>query len=142
MSNAIAFAGGLQPDAGGDLRLVATILAEIGDSELLERLRDHRWTGRKGYDPEAMWRAALVRHLLNLRYVRDLLGQLAASRDLRDLCGFEDEVPDECTFSRFYKRLTQYQDLVDQAVASVVDRVGDVLEEFKQAGALSAKCLS
>ena len=121
---------------GDGYGFLESVFSAINDSELMERLRDYRWTGRQGYSPASMWRAVLVKYLLRLRYVRDLLRQLAASRELRELCGFEDTVPDESTFSRFFKRLTEHQDLVDKVLASVVDRIEDALNGLKRQGAL------
>ena len=124
---------------GDGYGFLESVLSAIDDFELMELLRDYRWTGRQGYTPASMWRAVLVKYLLRLRYTRDLLRQLAASRELRELCGFENTVPDESTFSRFFKRLTEHQVLVNKILASVVDHIGDALDSLKEKGALPVK---
>ena len=109
------------------------VLDEIDASELLNELDQYRWTGRKGYSPESMWRAMLLRYLLNIRYTRDLIVQLSASEELRFLCGFEDDVPSESTFSRFLGRLLAHQDLVDDVLNQVIDLTGAELKGFGRA---------
>ena len=103
-----------------DFGLIGIILNELRHDELIARLNDYRWTGRPGYAPEVMWRATLVRYLLRLRYTRDLIAQLKASRLLRRVCGLRDTVPHKGTLSRFYARLTEHRHLVD---ATIVDTV-------------------
>ena len=117
---------------------IRRIFDAINDGPLLARLNHYRWTGRKGYTPAAMWRAVLLKHLLRLRYTRDLIAQLRASRHLRRLCGFRDAVPSESTFSRFYARLADHQDLVDQALTTVSAAIGDALAQLKEEGRLPA----
>ena len=118
---------------------IQSVFDAIDDGPLVDRLNAYRWTGRKGYSPASMWRACLVRYLLRLRYVRDLIAQLRASRPLRRLCGFRDAVPSEGTFSRFIARLVCHQDLVNQIIDDATARVGDALTELHDAGDLPDK---
>ena len=117
---------------------IGRILDGLDAEPLLERLNDYRWTGRKGYPPEAMWRAVLAKYLLRIPYARDLLAQLRASRPLRRLCGFREAVPSEATFSRFVSRLNQHQELVSQALTSVTAAIGTAIERLKEDGLLPA----
>ena len=119
-----------------DFGLIGTILDELHCDKLIDRLNDYRWTGRPGYAPEVMWRATLVRYLLKLRYTRDLIAQLNASRLLRRVCGFRDTVPHEGTFSRFYARLADHKDLVDAAITDVAERVGAELVRLQRDGGI------
>ena len=100
----------------------------------LARLDYYRWTGRRGYRQQAMWRAVLLKYLLGFRHTRVLIAQLRASRQLRLLCGFRDAVPSESTFSRFIGRLTQHQDLVEQALISVINHICEALAQLKDDG--------
>ena len=129
---------GRQPERTNvpDFGLIGDILDELHHNELISALNDYRWTGRPGYGPEVMWRATLARYLLRLPYTRDLIDQLKASRLLRRVCGFREAVPHEGTFSRFYARLTQHQDLVDAAIADLADAVTVKLTELREDGQL------
>ena len=118
---------------------IQSIFDAIDDAPLIAQLGKYRWTGRRGYTPQSMWRAVLVKYLLRLRYVRDLIAQLEASRPLRRLCGFRNAVPSESTFSRFLARLVDHQDLVNQAIASASASVGDALVQLKRAGKMPNK---
>ena len=117
---------------------IESIFEQIDASELLERLDEYRWTGRRGYSPESMWRATLLRYLLNVRYTRDLIVQLRMSARLRLICGFRNGVPSESTFSRFLKRLGDHQDLVDAILRQVIDIVGGQLKNFGRTVALDS----
>ena len=77
-----------------------------------------------------------MRYLLKLRYTRDLIDQLKTSRLLRRVCGLKEIVPNESTFSRFYRRLAQHQDLVDAAIVGVVDRVSEELDRLRVEGVI------
>ena len=93
----------------------------------------------QGYSSDAMWNAILVKYLLHLRYVRDLIALLHANRPLRRVCGFRDTVPSESTFSRFYARLAQHQDLVDQAIATASHVISVALADDIAEGKLPPK---
>lgn len=125
-------------DAGDDYAFFQSVLDEIDASELLQRLAEYRWTGRQGYSPESMWRAVVLRYLLNIRYTRDLIVRLRTSERLRTLCGFGWEVPSESTFSRFYRRLLGHQDLVDAVLCQVAERTGARLKNFGRAVAVDS----
>ena len=129
--------GGSQ-DPGDEYAFFRLILDEIDVSDLVQRLEEYRWTGRQGYSPESMWRAVLLRYLLNVRYTRDLILRLRTSPELRSLCGFGESVPSESTFSRFLRRLLDHQDLVDNALRQLVDLTGGYLKHFGRAVALDS----
>lgn len=109
---------------------IESIFEQIDASELVQGLDAYRWTGRRGYSPEYMWRAALLRYLLNLRHTRDLIAYLNASPRLRLLCGFRQQVPSESTFSRFFSRLVLHQAEVDVVLRQVVELTGGRLKHF------------
>ena len=128
-----------RPQVGDDgLAFITSIFEQIDASELLERLEQYHWTGRIGYGPESMWRAVLLRYLLNIRYTRDLIAHLNVSQRFRTLCGFKRAIPSESTFSRFLKRLRDHQDLVDLALREMIGNAGESLSQFGRQVALDS----
>ena len=107
---------------------------DLADHEpLFDALRQHNRTGRPPYDVRAMWRATLSKYLLGIDYNVELVAQLRSDAFLRDACGFEDDsTPNESVVCRFYKRLTSHQDLVDDAVHILVDRLAEAIDECRK----------
>ena len=128
-----------RPQVGDDgFAFIESIFQQIDASELLRRLDEYHWTGRIGYSPESMWRATVLRYLLNIRYVRDLIAHLNTSQRLRLLCGFKRAVPSESTFSRFLKRLRDHQNLVDRMLREMIRVAGKDLKNFGREVALDS----
>ena len=107
---------------------------DLADHEpLFDALRQYNRTGRPPYDVRAMWRATLSKYLLGIDYNVELVAQLRSDAFLRDACGFEDDsTPNESVVCRFYKRLTHHQDLVDEAVHALVDRLAEAIDERRE----------
>ena len=82
-----------------------------------------------------MCSAYVAQYVLQLTHARDLIARLRASDALRWVCGF-DTVPSESTFSRFFARLAQHQDLVNQAFIAATDSINGALMELRDAGEL------
>ena len=62
----------VQPPKSGDGFLTA-LLDSLDDGLLLETLQAYRRTGRPGYPLRAMWRAYLLKFVLNIRYNNQLV---------------------------------------------------------------------
>ena len=108
------------------------VLALADDEPLLEALRAYNRTGRPPYPVEAMFRAALTKYLLGLRYYREVVEMLRSNRNVRELCGFEDSVPNTSSICRFFKRLTNHLDLLEQAIHRLVDRITEAVAQHKK----------
>ena len=104
----------------------------LDDLPLLSRLQEYRPTGRKGHPIRAMWRAYIAKFILKIRYNNQLLERLRGSRRLREVCGFEDDVPSESALSRFVSRLADHQDLVAQCLTSATNTLRDLVPAVKQ----------
>lgn len=127
-SEQVAFAGGY-----GEL---ARNVDAAEYEPLLSRLEEYRHTGRKGYPVRAMWRAFLLKDLLSIRYNVELVARLRSDPRLRFMCGFGDQAPSEWAICRFFKRLTLHQDLVDEAMASIVNQLKETIDASRQNGEL------
>ena len=126
-------AGAVVQELRPSLEEIAAILDELACPELFLELRARRWNGRPGYDPEVMWRATLLRYALGLRHVRDLLAVLGMSEPLRAVCGFDDRLPSESTFSRFTSRLLEYGGVVGELFAGLVRVAGELVNDAADA---------
>ena len=104
------------------------ILALADYEPLLERLRQYNHTGRPPYPVKAMWRAILLKYLLNLSYNTDLIDGLRSNPRLRHLCGLGDRVPSPSMLTRFFQRLALHEDLVHQAFLEIATTVARLLD--------------
>ena len=119
----------LAPKSG--LGFLAALLDGLDDGPILVALQAYRRTGRPGYPLRAMWRAYLLKFVLNIRYNNQLLERLRGSRKLRGICGFGDAVPSESALSRFVDRLADHQDLVEQCLNALTGEVRELAPTVK-----------
>lgn len=89
-----------------------------------------RVRGRWGYSLAALWRAHLARFLLNLPSMNATIRRLQEDPALRGVCGFTATLPHRTTFNRFAARLSEHQDLVDEALATLTDQLQQALPGF------------
>ncbi len=120
-----------QPPKSG-YGFLSAILDSLDDQLLLDTLQQYRHTGRKGYSIRAMWRACLSKFLLKIRFNNQLLERLRGSRRLREVCGFDDDVPSESSFSRFTSRLAHHQNLIEQCFFTASDEIRDLVPTVKR----------
>ena len=91
--------------------------------DFLEEVEAGRRNGRPGYPPRVMFRALVLRCLVAERYVAGFIGRLACSPELRDVCGFDDALPSDSTFSRFFALVAHRRDSLERAMSSAVDEL-------------------
>lgn len=123
--------GGLQPLAGNDRDHLAEVLDSVDASSILHTLQRYRWTGRKGYSLSALWRAYLASLVLNLPHTNALIRQLAWDEELREICGFNAELPHRTTFNRFIQRLADHAGLVQECFTQIT---GELRKHFPNFG--------
>jgi len=121
---------------------LAEELEEIYDSvpfqKLVKRLREYRWTGRPGYNPEVMLKAVLVGYYKPIGSLAELVRYLEDHREIASTCGFQPDEPIPCrtTFSRFMSRLADHQDLLDECLNIMASGFKDLLPGFGEAVAI------
>ena len=97
--------------------------------DTLEEIQRSRRRARPGYPPAAMFRAFCLKYLLGECFTVALIERLRSSTRLRELCGFENTVPSDSTFSRFFSRLAGVGGLAERAMAEMVERVRERLPD-------------
>ena len=120
-----------QPPKSG-YGFLAQILDNLDDAPLLETLKSYHKTGRPGYNPRAMYRAYCAKFILKIRYNNQLVERLRGSRKLREVCGFDGDVPSESALSRFVSRLANHQDLIEQSLVKVTNELRDLAPTVKR----------
>jgi len=123
-------------------------LTEIFDSvpfqKLVKTLRAYRWTGRPGFNPEAMLKAVLVGYYKSIGTLAELSRYLEDHREIASVCGFRDDelTPSRSTFSRFISRLTKHQGLLDECLKIIADGLRDLLPDFGKVVAIDCTPVS
>ena len=117
---------------------VATAIDSVPCEAILQRLQQYRWTGRKGHNLSALWRAYLASFLLNFGSTNDLIRQLEKQPELARTCGFTGQLPSRWTFNRFIRRLSDHSDLVERALTDLTAKLADSLPGFGEAVAVDS----
>ncbi len=135
----------LQPAKSG-YGFLRTVLDEIeGTPEaqaFLKEILDLRRNTRPGYPPRAMFRAFCLKYLLGEEFNVGLIQRLRDSAKLRQLCGFKSEVPSESALSRFFTKLANRADLIEQSISSIVDHLRTHLPDMGDAVAIDSTDVS
>ena len=113
----------------------------VDDTALLARLALYRINGRPGYPLRPLLRAYLAGYCLGLPSANALIRQLQDNPQLRELCGFGDQLPVRRTFNRFIKRLNDHPDLVGAVIAGVAERFKEFLPDFGEAVAIDSTAI-
>ena len=119
---------------------------DIGELELLFDQLDveeliagtKRRKGPQGHDKAPMLYAYIAAVILEIEATTDLVRELQRDQDLREACGFGDELPSRPTFSRFFSRLGGLQPLLDSATAGVTGQIAEFLPDFGQSVAVDS----
>lgn len=120
----------LQPAKSGYgfLRSVLDSIEETPEAQaFLDEILDLRRNTRPGYPPRTMLRAFCLKYLLNEEFNVNMIQRLRDSAKLRQLCGFRGDVPSESSFSRFFNKLADRAELIEQSISSIVDHIHDHL---------------
>lgn len=89
------------------------------------RRRTYGWrdAGRRGYGPEALWRAYIASFHLNLDTTNDLIRRLQEDPALAEFCDFGPVLPHRTTFNRFIQRLAHHGEAIQACLAALTDRL-------------------
>jgi IS5 family transposase len=112
-------------------RLLIVLEALDAEKLILSLERRHR-TGRKGYSVRGMWAALIAGVLCQCRSIAETVRLLERDKTVRAICGFpgRDEVPTEDALGRFVKRVVERQDLLEECLERLVERLRQLLPGF------------
>ncbi len=137
----------------GDLEKLNTVLNELPDKELIDRLYKKRGKGRNDYRIESMWRAFIAGFIFEHKTIESLRRELSRNRDLRMICGLETKfkqegreikpyaVPSSASFSRFIKSLTKEKKLIKKIFKELVHFLYENLDDFGEILAVDGKMI-
>lgn len=101
------------------------------DTIMSERTRAFSPLGRPGYLLEPLLKGVLVSYYLGLKSTAHIVRRLQEDTILAVTCGFDPrDIPHRSTFSRFKKKLSRYQDLVDQCLNQITSELRALLPGF------------
>lgn len=88
--------------------------------------------GRPGYSLEVMLKAYLAGYRMGVKNTNDLIVRLQDNEDLRVACGFDanELLPHRTTFNRFMNRLIKYRDVIENCLAEITGKLGELLPSF------------
>jgi len=126
----------------GDLERLRLVLEHMPDEDLMQALERKRGKGRNDYPVRAMWNSLLAGIVFQHPSIESLRRELNRNAQLRDMCGFEGEVPSAWVYTRFMKSLFAYTAMVDSLFESLVQQIRQVLPDFGRHLAMDSKAIS
>ncbi|MFC2011026.1 transposase [Chloroflexota bacterium] len=109
------------------------------DTIISERIRAFSPLGRSGYLLESLLKGLLASYYLNLRSNAHLVRRLQEDPILAITCGFDPrDIPHRSTFSRFQKKLSNHQVLVDRCLNQVTSELRTLLPGFGEVVAVDS----
>lgn len=126
----------------GDLDRLRLVLEYMPDEELMKTLEKNRGKGRDDYTVRAMWNSILAGIVFQHDGVEKLRRELARNGQLRELCGFDGQVPPPWVYTRFLKTLMEQESLIDGMFEKLVNLLSEVLPDFGKRLAMDSKAIS
>jgi len=112
---------------------------QLLDTIMSKKTRAFSPLGRPGYLLESLLKGLLASYYLNLESTAHLVRRLQEDTVLSVTCGFDPrDIPHRSTFSRFKKKLTKYQDMVDQCLNQMTTELKSLLPGFGEVVAVDS----
>lgn len=129
-------------DELGDLERLRLVLEYMPDEELMTSLEQKRGRGRDDYPVRAMWNSILAGIVFQHDNVEKLRRELGRNGQLRDMCGFDGQVPPPWVYTRFMKLLIKNAVLIEDIFNKLVNELSEELQDFGQHLAIDSKAIS
>lgn len=126
----------------GDLERLRLVLEYMPDEELMVTLEQKRGKGRDDYPVRAMWNSVLAGIVFQHDSVEKLRRELARNGQLREMCGFDNQVPPSWAYTRFLKKLIEHESWIDGIFDKLVKQLSAILADFGKHLAMDSKAIS
>ena len=126
----------------GDLERLRLVLDSMPDEELMMALHRHRGKGRNDYPVRAMWNSMLAGIVFQHDEVEKLRRELLRNAQLREMCGFDGQVPPSWAYTRFLHNVLTQAPQVDAMFDRLVQQLREVLPDFGEHWALDSKAIA
>lgn len=126
----------------GDLDRLRLVLEYMPDEELMASLERKRGKGRDDYPVRAMWNSVLAGIVFQHDSVEKLRRELARNGQLREMCGFDNQVPPSWVYTRFLKSLMRHESMVEAVFDRLVQQISEVLPGFGRHLAMDSKAVA
>lgn len=125
----------------GDMERLRLVLEYMPDEELMKALERNRGKGRDDYPIRAMWNSILAGVVFQHDNVEKLRRELARNGQLREMCGFDGQVPLSWTYTRFFKTVMAHESLINEMFDRLVRQLSKVLPDFGRHLAIDSKAI-
>ena len=134
-------------ESKGDLERLDLVLQNLNDEKIISILEKERKNGRNEYPIRAIWNTFIAGIVFQHPSIESLIRELKRNAQLREICGLnpfliEKSVPPSYVYSRFIKKLTAHQDLIDEIFNSLVEKARNLLPNFGKNLAGDGKAIS
>jgi len=127
----------------GDLERLNLVIQHIPDEELMRALEMERGKGRNDYPVRAIWNSILAGVVYQHPSVESLRRELLRNGQLRFMCGFrsDKDVPGAYVYTRFFKKLFEKEEMIEDIFNHLVDELEGLLPEFGKNLAIDGKAI-
>lgn len=134
-------------EAASDLERLRLVLSVLPDEPFMQFLQKRRGHGRNDYPVRAMWNAVVAGLVYRHPSMASLLEELRRNRELLQVCGFDpmlgrDAAPSDDAFGRFLAVLVRNLHWIEEMVAAVLKRLGELLPDLGKRLAADSKAIA
>jgi len=128
----------------GDLERLQLVLEYMPDEKLMNTLELERGKGRDEFPIRAMWNSILAGVVFQHISIESLRRELSRNAQLRFMCGFTRKkgVPAAYVYSRFFKKLFEKEEMINEIFDQLVNELEKLLPEFGKNLAIDGKAIA
>lgn len=125
----------------GDLKRLQLVLECMPDEELMRTLEQHRGKGRDDYPVRAMWNSVLAGIVFQHDGIEKLRRELKRNGQLREMCGFGNQVPTPWAYTRFLHTVMKHGERIEKMFETLVEQIRQALPDFGKHLAMDSKAI-